>query len=308
MGLRTPMLLLLLPICCVAAEPLIDLQIRDLSPKFLQFYEAAEAQAHQDEALRWTLWQEHYGFAAVPPTEEGMRMARDLLDVAWPRYPTALDRIRSGAAAMQPQPRLVLERIAELLRLDRPLKVELLAYVGGFEDNAFTFAQNGEITVALPLESDLQARSLLMAHEFTHAVHIATAQLDGGWERSIAETAVQEGLAMRVVQKLHPEAALRDYVEHSDGWLARAQQSELSILRGVLPHLSTMDSETVFRFTMGSGTTGLEREAYYVGWLVVGAWLEQGQSLDQIARIRSAAMPDLVRRTVEELMAQRQIR
>jgi hypothetical protein len=291
--------LLLVGTAPLAASPAaVELQIRDLSPKFLRFYEAVETAADVSEAQRW----------AVPPTEDGMRIARELLDEAWTRYPTALGRIRAGAAGMQPAPQKMLEDVARLLHLDRPLKVELLAYVGGFEDNAFTFAQDGEVTVALPLESDTDVRELLMTHEFTHAVHIATAQLSGGWERSIAETVVQEGLAMRVVQKLHPEAAPRDYVEHADGWLAQAQQSEAAIFAGLLPHLASMDSESVFRFTMGTGTTGLEREAYYAGWRVVGAWLDLGQTIDQIARVPSAAMPDVVAKTIEALIAEAQLR
>jgi len=40
-----------------------------------------------------------YHFAAVPPTPEGDKMARDLLDRAWDRYPSVLEQIRLGARA-----------------------------------------------------------------------------------------------------------------------------------------------------------------------------------------------------------------
>ena len=50
------------------------------------------------------------------------------------------------------------------------------------------------------------------------------------------------------------------------------------------------------RFTMGKGPSGLEREAYYAGWLVVGYWLEHGTTFAEIARIPEAEMPKAGRR------------
>ena len=47
------------------------------------------------------------------------------------------------------------------------------------------------------------------------------------------------------------------------------------------------------------GTTGLEREAYAAGWLVVGDLLKQGKSFAEIARIPSAEMPAVVRAVIE---------
>lgn len=50
-----------------------------------------------------------------------------------------------------------------------PVRLTVLAYVGGFEGNAFTNAEPGKILVALPLEISADERASLMAHEFTHA-------------------------------------------------------------------------------------------------------------------------------------------
>src|SRR5690606_26832582 len=65
-----------------------ELDVIDLTPRFLDFYERASHEGLDPDA-RWTLWQEAYGFAAVPPTPEGSRAARALLDAAWDRYPAA---------------------------------------------------------------------------------------------------------------------------------------------------------------------------------------------------------------------------
>jgi hypothetical protein len=42
------------------------------------------------------------------------------------------------------------------------------------------------------------------------------------------------------------------------------------ILVGILPEMEKSDSATVTRFTYGQGTTGMTREAYVAGWIVIG--------------------------------------
>src|SRR6516225_279901 len=78
-----------------------SLSVTDLSPKFLAFYEQAVKEKASGDA-RWELWKKMYHFAAVPPTTEGDKMARDLLDRAWDRYPSALEQIRLGATSVGP--------------------------------------------------------------------------------------------------------------------------------------------------------------------------------------------------------------
>jgi len=279
-----------------------QLHIVDLSPRFLDFYQAA---ANVDADTRWQLWNDRYGFAAVPPTAEGKQLARKLLDDAWSRYPQALPLIRKGVAAMEPRPEVVLKKVADVLGLDGPFEMQVTAYVGAFDGNAFTMAQDRKPMVAVPLEMDAAQRALVFPHEMTHAVHIATAGLSGGWERSIAETIMQEGLAMHVAQVVSPGRDVRAYIEHEKGWYDTAMAKSDTILRGLLPDLDKSDSPTVFRYTMGTGNTNTEREAYLAGWLVVGDLLERGRSLPDIARVPSAEMPGLVRTTIEHILAQR---
>ena len=278
------------------------LHIVDLSPRFLDFYRAA---ANVDADARWQLWNEKYGFAAVPPTPEGQQLARKLLDDAWPRYSQALPLIREGVAAMEPKPEVVLKKVADVLGLDGPFEMQVTVYVGAFDGNAFTMAQDGKPIVSIPLEMDAAQRALVLPHEMTHAVHIATAGLSGGWERSIAETIMQEGLAMHVAQTVTPGRDVRAYIEHKPGWYDAAMAKSDAILRGLLPELDKSDSPTVFRYTMGTGSTSTEREAYIAGWLVVGELLKEGRSFPDIARVHSAEMPRLVRTTIERILAQR---
>jgi hypothetical protein len=62
-------------------------------------------------------------------------------------------------------------------------------------------------------------------------------------------------------------------------------------------------SEDVMRFTMGKGPSGVEREAYYAGWAVVGYWLEHGMTFAEIARIPEKEMPRRVGETIDTLLA-----
>jgi len=62
--------------------PPLNLTIKDLTPKFLTFYnEATKEKASPDK--RWELWKKDYDFAAVPPTPEGEEIAKELLNDAW---------------------------------------------------------------------------------------------------------------------------------------------------------------------------------------------------------------------------------
>ena len=284
------------------AEPMISIEIKDLTPKFLAFYEAAEKeQASADR--RWQLWKEMYDFAAVPPTEEGHKIARRLLDDAWPRYASVRGLIRGGAATLTPKPGTIARKIEDLLKPDKPVKVTLRLFVGGFENNAFTASSKSGVTTSIPIEMDPEARARIMVHELTHAVHIAMGSFSGGWIRSIGATVVSEGLAMRVSQKVFPEAPEEEVAEHTPGWLKAADAKREQILKAIQPVLSSEKSEDVMRFTMGEGPNGLEREAYYVGWVVVGHWLDSGMTLAEIARIPEKEMPERVASTIERRLA-----
>lgn len=283
--------------------PVIEVTIQDLTPKFLAFYDnATRAQAAPDQ--RWALWKRDYDFAAVPPTPAGQTMARKMLDEAWPRYPAALDRIRTGAAGMTPDPRTTAHAIAELLKPVDPIKVNVVVYVGAFENNAFTAAQDGMIMVAVPIEADTEQRKLRMTHEMTHAIHIGMGSFSGGWIRTVGTTVLTEGLAMRVTQKLNPNVPVTEFVEGRPGWLAEADSKRIAILNDVQGVLSSKDADDVMRYTIGKGPAGIEREAYYAGWLVVGYWLRQGMSFADIARIPEAQMPVRVGEAIQKLLAE----
>jgi hypothetical protein len=281
----------------------IEVNVIDLTPKFLTFYDEA-AREHASPDRRWALWKRDYDFAAVPPTPAGQTMAREMLDQAWPRYAAALDVIRPGAAGMTPDPRTTARAVAGLLKPAGPVKVTVVVYVGAFENNAFTAAQKDMIMVAVPIEAAAGERKLRMTHEMTHAIQIGMGSFSGGWIRSVGTTVLTEGLAMRVTEKLSPGIPSTDFVEGRPGWLAEADGKRVAILKDVQGALGSDKADDVMRYTIGKGQAGIEREAYYAGWLVVGYWLDHGMSFADIARIPEAQMPARVGEAIAKLLAQ----
>lgn len=265
---------------------------RDLTPRFMTFYRSATATPHSADE-RFAVWKQDYGFAAVPPTPDGDKIARKLLDEAWTRYPRALPRIEAGASGLKPSPEQTLQKVESVLRPDKPVQLKLVVYVGAFEGNAFTVGKDGHPTVAIPVEQDAAQRGPVMTHEFVHAVQISMGTNSGGWVRSIGETALAEGLAMRVTQHLYPHLPLTSVVEVSSepGWLKRAEALRPSIVADVRKLAASSKPDDVLRMTMGTGPSGLDREAYYAGWLAVGYWLHHGMTFADIARIPESEAP-----------------
>jgi hypothetical protein len=281
----------------------LTVDVVDLGPRFLAFYAAAKDVPDAD--ARFKLWKELYDFAAVPPTPQGDAIARRLVDGAWPRYAQAVAPATAGADGMQPKPMAILHKVADVLGLKEPGHIQLITYVGAFEDNAFSY--RGELpVVAIPLESEPQVRKLLLAHEGTHAVHMIVGKLSGGWERSVAATMLQEGVAMHVTREVFPGLPTATYVTHDAAWLTASRAKERPILEDLRGKLDKSDSATVMSVTMAvAPVSGLNREAYYGGWRVVEQMRKDGQSLAQIARIPEADMPARVGKALDEMLAAR---
>jgi hypothetical protein len=116
---------------------------------------------------------------------------------------------------------------------------------------------------------------------------------------------ITEGLASRVTQSVYPNRSEADSIEFTRGWLKEAEAHRREILNGIRPYLASDTSADIQRFTIGPGPTGLEREAYYAGWLVIGHWLAQGMTFADIARIPETEMPRRAAAAIEQLLATR---
>lgn len=277
-------------------------ELEDLTGGFLEFYEAARA---QDAEGRWKLWQALYNFAALPPTSDRDCRARELLECAWPQYAHVLDRVAPNVAIVRARVNPLLAAVRDHLGYDGPITVRVLLFVGMLDGNAFAYRRGGECLIAIPVEGDSQQIPLLVAHELSHAVHGAKASISATWVRSLGELVIQEGIATRTTQAIFPGLAPDAYLDTSgelaptagaDGlsWYLSCRRSRLTILRAVLENVARSDAETVQRFLIGPGPSGLPREAYYAGWEIVGALLDHSLPLNAIAAMSGESLPGLV--------------
>ncbi len=293
----------LLFILCLLTDktPHVQLKLDDLTPKFISFYDSA-VRINASENERWLLWKKLYDFAATPPTPAGDSIARKLLDNAWPKYPELLPSLKNGISnKIFDEAEGVTTKISELLLPDSAFRIYIRTYVGGFEVNAFTTAYNKKIMTSLPVEIPDSTRFPIMVHELVHAVHIGMGSLSGGWQRRIGVIVVTEGLAMRATQLILPGRPDADYTEYTKGWLEKATTKNNAILNDVSQKLFSDADADIMNFTMGTGPSGLEREAYYAGWVVVGYWLNHGRSFADIARIPEKNMPGEVDATLKKM-------
>lgn len=284
----------------------MSVEIVDLTPKFLKFYETA-VNEKADPNRRWQLWQEHYNFAAVPPIPERREMARKILDKAWPEYAKAIDRIKKGATLLTPAPQEVLKSVAKLLNhTNHPIKVKLIVFVGGFENNAFAYNDKNGPVICIPIEINDSQIHRAMVHEFAHTVHSSIKMaVDVGRpsqeiQRLVAQDVLDEGLAMRVTQKLVPGLRTEDYLsETRPGWFRQCEENRALILNDIRKNLNDKD---VYRFSVGTGTTGIERGSYYAGWLVAGRLEEHNMSLADIAKFPSSSIVDQMNKVIDSLL------
>lgn len=275
-----------------------NVEVINLIPKFLHFYKQANKDCIKEDE-RWAMWKELYNFAAVPPGEEGLAMAKKLLNNAWDKYEENLSLIEKWT----PDETLVhkyLKEVKTLLGCDQPINFVVIYFVGGFENNPFVAPfDDKRLALCLPIESG--DSDIYLVHELTHIVHSQTAQLTGDWERTIASTILQEGLATQVSKFLIPGEPDESYIEHKDGWFQSCKKYRLEIIKGITPFLNQASSEIVTKFTFGNGTTNHEREAYFVGWEVVQSLLDAGVNFKEIASIKEDQIPEYLNNSIASL-------
>ena len=257
----------------------------DLTPKFQTFFALARG---TDPDTRWTLWQKHYGFAAVPPVPEGSQMARELLDAAWDRYADLPADLSHEVRRLQDQAERAAARLERLFGTPVP-EYRLVTYVGGFEGNAFVAQQS----VCLPVEMPAAWAERVVTHELAHLFHQKLSGGTGDWTRTLAALIVQEGLATRTTQAMFPERGPAQHVGEPE-WLATCEANREALIRDALPRLAQTDDATLRRFIGPHPALGVDRTAYALGWWWVGEWLQDGHSLAELARVPEAELPELV--------------
>ena len=262
-----------------------NIEIRNLVPDFLNFYNKAVG---CDEETRFELWKKHYGFAAVPPGEEGALLARQQLEAAWEKYEKVIPFLEQWTPDIETIQQY-LSKIKDVLEYNESVDVVLVFFVGAFDENAFA-APCGEDRIAICLPIENGEKQVTVVHELIHLVHGTMTGSAMSWEKTVASLVFMEGLATQLSKHLVPGYKDEVYVEHQEGWLRDCRKDAKQILQGIKPYLQERSAERAFQFTMGTGTTGKAREGYFAGWKLIGDMLEDGWSFADIARVREEDM------------------
>lgn len=270
-----------------------EIEVVNLVPRFLTFFNHAN---HEDinEAERWRLWKEHYNFAALPPGYD--EQARKILNQTWEKYQTNITKIREWQPD-QTKVESAFREIKTLLGNNSEIPFVIVFFVSAFDNNAFVAPYDEyKSMLCLPIEGHLS--DIVIAHELTHIIHGEQASLEMSWERPIAEMVLQEGLALQVSKYLVPDKKDEAYfgMGQEGGWLQSCHNHRTKILHGIIPYLPESNREAVDKFTFGTGTSGHQREAYYVGWEFVASQLKNGISFSQLASIKQKDIPDYVKK------------
>lgn len=266
-----------------------NIEIKNLVPKFLDFYNRAVG---CDEAARFELWEKHYGFAAVPPGEEGALLAKQQLEAAWEKYEKVLPFLERWSPDTY-KIQQYLSKIKSVLEYSESVDVVLIFFVGAFDGNAFA-APYGENRIAICLPIEGGENQITVVHELIHLVHGKMIGSVMSFEKTVASLVFQEGLATQLSKHLVPGYQDEVYVGHQEGWLQECRKDVKQILQGIKPCLQERSAERVFQFTMGAGTTGKAREGYFAGWKLIGDMIEDGWSFPDIARIREEDMGNVL--------------
>ncbi len=280
-----------------AADATHVLDIDNRVPKFQTFYiDATKAPLGAD--ARFELWQKEDGLAAVPPGPDGDRMARQLLDAAWDRYPALVPRLAALEQAAEDEGRASFDKINELLATgDTQVHSRLILYVGQFDNNAFTMpSMDGKpVTVLMPVENAIL--KIALAHELTHSVHIQLAHVRNSFGAPVGETVFLEGLAMRTSQAAVPGLPETAYtqIDPNDHWLANCYAKQDAVLKDIVPDLDKSGQDVAMKYTFGQGNNGMQREAYCAAWIVMGRLIASGRTLPELARIPEDRMVDTIR-------------
>jgi len=262
-----------------------SIEIINLVPKFLDFYNKAAGCA---EETRFELWKKHYGFAAVPPGEEGEILVKQQLKDAWEKYAEVVQFLEQWVPDRE-KIQQHLSKIKGVLECDESVDVVLIFFVGAFDGNAFA-APYGENRVAVCLPIENGENQVTIVHELIHLVHGKIAGFSASWERAVASLVFQEGLATQLSKYLIPGHEPETYVASQGGWLQECCKDEKQILQGIKPYLQESSAERIYQFTMGPGTTGKVREGYFAGWKLIGDMLENGWSFSAVARVKEEDM------------------
>ncbi len=288
----------------------LELRVTNLVPHFLSFHEetvaweemlrekraAAEEEGDRVEELspealareRRSLWDDHLGDLAPLLRRGGQgRWEPRGLEEAWTRYSREMSRLQQAASqGLATDPAPILHEVGAALRLDQPLSVELILYVGTFQESPAFRLDGGEYAILLPMEEDPAPLTPVLSDLFTRAVHARLSGRPSEGRLSVAQHLFLRGLALRVHEAIRPGRSAEEYLLRPRSWLLSAEQRDGAVLDRYRGALTEREPETVAPL--------LEGEFDYAAWRVSGLLLMDGWTLERLARVPEGEVDGLV--------------
>lgn len=271
-----------------------NIQIVSLIDKFLDFYDSSESITDFKEKFK--IWEEKYGFAAVPPGDNRQETVYKLFTENYSKYKKSLGKIKKFKPNEE-KVNKILNEIKTLLAFEGCLDFVIIYFVGFFENNAFVAPYDGgKLALCLPVENNLSELNddILLAHELTHIVHNNILKSEAKWTRKLSFAILQEGLAMKTSQCIVPGLSEYNYLASDEKWFNECMKLKGKIIDGIISYLDSEDGEILFKFTIGEGTTKNVRELYIVAWVLFSKLLDSGFTLQKLANVIESDSVDLV--------------
>ncbi|MFC4158532.1 hypothetical protein [Chitinimonas lacunae] len=275
----------------------LDIAVRDLSPKFVEFYQVASEPVKtepgkpvENEAdVRWRYFKQGYDFSV----HQDEAAARAAFEQAWPRYPAVMKQIEGGFDAMTPKVDQMLSTLADQYYFTKPLTLRFVSYVGTFEGRVWSEQDGDRTNIYLPLETGPETRALPLARLLSRMMLDKELPWPNGRPRNLAEQIIAEGVLAHGLSAAVPGQPDEAYLDLPAAKLAELKQNKPQVLRSIIPLLKSGADDTLATYRSDKLA-----EARYAGWMLVKGF--RGSQKAQLADLIRQNPNDLVR--ASELM------
>jgi hypothetical protein len=271
----------------------VQVTLADYGPVFAK----RMAEPLADDEAKYAAWATQTEAAALLAKQLGEAELKAKVLAAWPRYEQSKAALEQGFNGLAPPPVEAMNKINAALGLNKPLKLNFVAYAGLFDGKVVSTIEEGVASLYIPVEQGGASVSPAIAREYARiAVQRMAASLG---DRNLAELAVHEGLALHLAKSAVPGSTEDSFVDPA--WLAKARGNQNAIFAAVKPQLAATGADVLNKFTSGTGATGVTGEAVYAGKLVVERWLRQGLTISEILKTPRAELARSVGRVMDAI-------
>ncbi|GGF16353.1 hypothetical protein GCM10010954_13690 [Halobacillus andaensis] len=272
------------------------IKISHYKNEFLTFYEQA-SNLNADPEERFYIWKQHYGFNPFRKEEQREQLAKEMLIQAFPKYEEALCHIRD----FEPDEEAIYHYVScirEQLRTFEPMHLNVVFFIGDFDTDPFIEKEDNEsYTLYFPIEKEW--RPIYFVNELVKAVYLNQSKIHPSQLVNIAFVIFLEGLALHTANLVAASDTSRTSLYP---WMSKCQLEPTRIMMNIFPHLRRSDYKAIYSFTKGTGASGYQNEAGFVGWCVVEHLLRRGYTLPELLLIPEERVITLIEKSLYQVM------